>query len=79
MYAVSVATGRFTTILNAFDIAFRTVIDHRTVELMRLAKKEFVVARLKTMDQYQRVDAEKGNHGPRILSYSFKQSEIKVW
>lgn len=54
LYAVSVATGHFTTTLYGFDTAFRTVIDHRTTELMRLAKKDFVVARLETIDQYQK-------------------------
>lgn len=40
-YAISVQTGRLTTILYALDISLRTVIDHRTVEIMRLAKKEY--------------------------------------
>jgi hypothetical protein len=75
-YATSVATGRFTSILYSFDLAFRTTIDHRTIEIMKLAKKEFVLARIKTMDKYNR-ELETKKETMVIISYSALLRRVK--
>lgn len=75
-YATSVATGRFTSILYSFDLAFRTTIDHRTVETMKLAKKDFVLARIKSMDQYNK-ELEKKKETMVIISYPALLRRVK--